>query len=110
MMAGALQVTLTLLGMLALILGAAWLLRYGRQSLGVKRGPMHIEATLAVGPRERVVLMEVGGQWLLLGVAQGRVNTLAQLPQSPLSAQDAPAATQKPGGWLATYLKKSDEK
>lgn len=38
-----------------------------------------VHASLAVGPRERVVLVEMAGEWMLLGVAPGRVNMLKSL-------------------------------
>lgn len=45
--------------------------------LPARAGQVH--ASLGVGPRERVVLVELGGEWLLLGVAPGRVNLLKTL-------------------------------
>jgi len=43
-------------------------------------------ASLAVGPRERVVLVDCGGQQLLLGVSQQSVNLLHTLPEPLLDA------------------------
>ena len=40
---------------------------------------LKIRGATAVGPRERVVLVEVGDKILVLGVAPGRVNTLHTL-------------------------------
>ena len=39
-----------------------------------------------VGPKERVVLIEVGDTWLLLGVAASNVSLLHTLPKPPQSA------------------------
>jgi flagellar protein FliO/FliZ len=69
---------------LALIWGAAWLLRrlnVGAPSAG---SAIRVLASQAIGQRERVVLVEVADQWLVLGVAPGQVNGLATLPKGEL--------------------------
>ena len=47
-------------------------------------------ALIGVGARERVVLVEVEGTWLVLGVAQGRVSLLHSLPRGTLPEAAAP--------------------
>ena len=64
--AGLLQTTLGLMLVLALIIGIAW---------------------LSLGTRERVVLLQVGDQQLVLGVAPGQIRTLHVL-ETPLPTQD----------------------
>ncbi len=49
-------------------------------------------ATLSVGARERVVVIEAGESWLVLGVAPGRVNKLHVMPRQELPAPAAPPA------------------
>lgn len=71
---------------LALIAGAAALLkrvtpgRFGATSL------LKPVATLAVGPRERVVVVEMGETWLVLGITANSVTTLHTLPKGELPA------------------------
>jgi flagellar protein FliO/FliZ len=67
--------------LLALV-GAAWWLirRSGGLQLQGGRG-MKIIASIAVGPRERVVLIEIAGEQWLLGVAPGSVNLLQHFEQ-----------------------------
>ncbi len=79
-----LQTTLGLVLVLALIAGAAWLAK--RFAPGALRGgmPLTVVASQAVGQRERVVVVELGGQWLVLGVAPGRVSAIATLPRGEL--------------------------
>jgi len=48
-----------------------------------------------LGQRERVVIVEVAGTWLVLGVAPGQVSKLHELPApaadaAPASPVDAP--------------------
>ncbi len=79
--ANLLQLTFGLLAVLAAIVGSAWLLRrYGRLQSGVA-GALRVIGGLSMGPRERVVLIQVGKQQLLLGVAPGRVQMLHVLDE-----------------------------
>lgn len=90
-MSNLVQVTLALAVVLAVILGAAWLLRRTLPGQQVGGGHLRIVGGLMVGPRERVVVLEVGETWLLLGVAQGQVSLLTQMPR-PADAGKVDAA------------------
>ena len=81
---GLLQTTLGLAVVLALIWGAARLARKFSPVASSSRSPIKLVATQALGQRERVVLVEIGEQWLLLGVAPGNVNMLHAGPKSAL--------------------------
>jgi flagellar protein FliO/FliZ len=89
------QLTLGMLAVLLLLGGMAWLLRRsGRFTSGV-HGALRILGGVSMGTRERIVLLQVGKQQLLVGVAPGRIQTLHVLAE-PIEAPDAPAG-QKPG-------------
>ena len=63
--------------LLLLVGGAWWLLRrMGGMQWPAQRAAMKVLASLPVGPRERVVLIEIAGQQWLLGVAPGQVSLL----------------------------------
>lgn len=70
------QMVLGLGLVLALLFGALMLIK----RLSLPRGPaassLRVVGAAAVGPRERVVLVEVGDKLLVLGVAQGQVEGL----------------------------------
>jgi len=70
---------LTVLLSLLLILGGfvavAWLVRRYLPGVG-KQGVVKVVGATMVGPRERVVVVEVGNTWLLLGVGAGQVRLL----------------------------------
>jgi flagellar protein FliO/FliZ len=86
---GVVQTTLGLALVVGIILGAAWLTR--RFMPGGRGGNIiTVIATQALGQRERVVLIEVAGQWLLLGVAAGAVNLLQTLPKGESTADAKP--------------------
>lgn len=92
-----LQMVAGLLIVLALIAALAWCAR--RFGIVKTRGQssVRVVAGTSVGPRERVTVVEVGGQWLVLGVAAGSVNLLTAMPAQPLpdTAAQASARPQK---------------
>jgi flagellar protein FliO/FliZ len=79
--AGIVQVTLGLIAVVATIFAAAWLFRRMGGVQASARGQLRIVGGLSVGARERVVLVQVGSEQILLGVAPGRVESLHILAQ-----------------------------
>ena len=78
-----------LLLVLGLILGLAWMLR---RLPGVGFRPaegLRVVASLQLGAKERAVVVEVGGQQLLLGVTAAGISRLHELPQ-PLPPAEPP--------------------
>ena len=69
---------------LALIVVAAWFLKRLHQPRSDSATLMKIQASLSLGPRERIVLVEVAGQWLVVGVTAGQINSLLSVPAQPL--------------------------
>jgi flagellar protein FliO/FliZ len=67
---------LGLLVVVALIVAMSWVMRRLGGLPGTGAGSLRILGGLSMGTRERVVLIQVGDQQLLLGVAPGRVQTL----------------------------------
>ena len=82
---GMAQVFLGLLLVIGMIVGVAWLARRFGNFQTAASGALRVIGGLSMGPRERVVLVQVGDQQLLLGVAPGRVSTLHVLDK-PLVA------------------------
>lgn len=76
------QMVLGLIGVLAIIVGGAWLLkRYGQLPGAGYGGALRVLGGVSLGPRERAVLIQVGEKQLLLGVTPGCVRTLHVLDQ-----------------------------
>ena len=73
---------LALLAVLALVIGLGWLLKRLPGSGFRPAEGMKVVASLSVGAKERVVVVEVNGQQLLLGVTTGGISTLHQLPEA----------------------------
>jgi len=85
-----LQVIFSLMLVLAAIIGTAWLFRrFGPTQLG-GNAQMRVVGGVMVGPKERVVIVEVRDTWLVLGVTAAEVTNLHTLPK-PEDA--APVAT-----------------
>jgi flagellar protein FliO/FliZ len=73
---GLLRVCISLGVVIALILAAGWVLRR-LQGGGVRGGGnLRCLESIAIGMKERVVLVQAGEQQLLIGVAPGNVRTL----------------------------------
>jgi flagellar protein FliO/FliZ len=85
--AGLLRATLGLAVVLALIFAVGWVMR--RLAPARAGGnALRIVAAQALGARERVVVVEVGDQWIVVGVAPGNVRGLATLPRGSLPAAE----------------------
>ena len=91
----------TVLLSLILILGGfvavAWFARRYLPGMG-SQGVVKVVGTTAVGTRERVVVVEVDGTWLLLGVGGGNVRLLHTQPKpaDPRASQPNPFQVDRP--------------
>ena len=105
------QVALVLVLVLGLIAGAAWLLK----RLGVARNPggttVRIVSGVSLGNRERILVVEVADQWIVVGVAPGCINTLATMPRQESTAISAGPGIPTPSGSnFALWLKQTMDK
>lgn len=102
-----LQFALGLGLVLGLILVAGWFMK--RFQLGPSAaGLVKVIAGAAVGQRERVVIVEIGDKWMVLGVSPGSVNALATLPKGDSASHKiAPPGTPDGfAGWLKATMEK----
>ncbi len=66
-----------LIVVLGLLLGLAWLVKRYMTTPGIGgKSRVQVVGGVSLGPRERAVIVEVEGERLLLGVAQGNVRLL----------------------------------
>ncbi|HEY0333217.1 MAG TPA: flagellar biosynthetic protein FliO [Stenotrophomonas sp.] len=70
-----------LLLVLGLIVGLGWLLKRMPGSSFRPAAGLKVAASLPLGAKERVVVVEVNGQQLLLGVTAGGISVLHALPE-----------------------------
>lgn len=86
------QLVFGLLVVIVLIFGLAWLVRR-MQQVGPRSGKaIKLIASQALGPRDRLVLVQVGGEQILLGMTPGRITPLHVLKE-PIPVTDSEPAT-----------------
>ena len=110
-----LQTIFALVFVLALLIGLAWFMkRYGPKVMG-GNNKMRVVSSLNLGGRERIVLVEVADQWIVVGASPGRINALATLPRQEgelpqlATAQNGPAAANF-SEWLKQTIEKRNGK
>ena len=81
-----LQVILSLLLVLAAVVLVGWILKRINLPQQGAGNALKVISGVAVGQRERIVLVEVNDTWLVVGVAPGQVNALHTMPKGSLSA------------------------
>ncbi|RMG55029.1 MAG: flagellar biosynthetic protein FliO [Gammaproteobacteria bacterium] len=87
------QVSIGLLVVLGGIVALAWMMRRMGGFQHSAGGNLKVLEGLAIGPRERIVLLQCGSEQIVVGIAPGRVQTLHVLEQPVEVAQSAPMAT-----------------
>lgn len=90
-----LSVLFSLLLIIALIFALAWLLRRFGQGGFANAQAMKVVASLPLGTRERLLVVEVGGQQLLLGVTPQQIRTLHVFDEPVIDAQGAQSSDFK---------------
>jgi len=103
-----LQVIFSLLLVLAAVVVVAWVLKRINQPLQGAGNALKVVSGVAVGQRERIVLVEVNDTWLVVGVAPGQVNALHTMPkgQLPASATAQSGDDNKFQMWLKQMMEK----
>jgi flagellar protein FliO/FliZ len=98
-----------LIVVLVLMAGSAWLLKRFGLAKAASGSTIKIVGGVSVGNRERVLVLEVADQWIVVGVAPGRVSSIATLPRQEqetlVTTSNGPAANN-----FAAWLKHTMEK
>ena len=104
-----LQVIFSLILVLAAVVFVAWLLKRINMPQHGAGSIIKVISGVAVGQRERIVLVEVNNTWLVVGVAPGQVRTLHSMPKAniPILEEEAPIAAD---GKFQVWLKQMMEK
>lgn len=84
-----LQVSGALFGIIAFILIAAWLAkRFGLAGKTAGTRGLKVSASTTLGPRERVVIVDVEDARLVLGITASNINVLHKLPPAPVTGDE----------------------
>jgi flagellar protein FliO/FliZ len=103
---GLASVTFALLVVLAAIFAVAWVARRVR-GIGNRVGnAIDVLADVPLGPKERAVLLKVGSEQVLIGVAPGRVSALHVL-REPVEVPKTATATTPAAVSFSALLKRS---
>lgn len=107
-LAGMMKMFLVLLIVLGMLFGVAWFLRrFAAQQKLPGGGALRVIAGTAVGQRERVVLVEVGETWLVVGVAPGHVSALHAMPKVDIAEEPELHAPEKGfSSWLKQVVER----
>jgi flagellar protein FliO/FliZ len=101
-----LQVVFGLLVVLGLLAAALWFLKRMGGGRFAPGAVVKIIGGVSVGNRERVMVVEVADQWIVIGVAPGRVSTLASMPRQDTPAAQAAAGAPNFSAWLKQTIEK----
>jgi flagellar protein FliO/FliZ len=104
---------LALVFVLALLMGLAWFMkRYGPRGAGAA-AHLRVVSSLSLGGRERILVVEVADQWIVVGASPGRVNLLTTLAKQEGAEPPAGHVANVPSGfadWLKQTLEKRNAK
>ena len=105
-----LQVFIGLVAVLLLIAATAWVAKRFGVARGGSSNLVQVISSASVGARERVVVVEVGESWLVVGVAPGSVNALMTLPKGTFQSPTASAISAPFAARLQQLIEKRREK
>ncbi|GAB2853784.1 hypothetical protein GCM10027277_22770 [Pseudoduganella ginsengisoli] len=105
-----LQTMFSLLVVLGVLVGLAWLLKkYGPKTI-TGSANVKLVGALSVGARERILVVEVGEQWIVVGASPGRMNALATMPRQEAEIDPPSPAHVLPSANFAEWFKQTIEK
>ncbi|WP_296253567.1 flagellar biosynthetic protein FliO [Pseudomonas sp. UBA4194] len=86
------QMVLGLLAVVGLIFVLAWLMRRVQQAAPRGGQVIDVVGAKALGPRDRLVLVQVGEEQILIGISPGRITPL-HVMNKPVNAPSKPEQT-----------------
>ncbi|MFZ6644662.1 flagellar biosynthetic protein FliO [Undibacterium sp. TJN25] len=105
---GLLQIFLGLIAVLALMAVAAWSFKKIGPAVSGNKVPVKVVGGVSVGNRERIMVVEVADQWIVVGVTATQINTLSTMPRQA-SLADQQDDTQ-PVNQFSTWLRRTMDK
>lgn len=90
---------------LAIIFACSALLRRWGPQRRAAGGHLQVVASTAIGSRERVVVVEIDGTWLVLGVGGGQVSKLHELPAPAQPEATGPYAAREGERFAARFAR-----
>lgn len=104
------QATLALLLIVGLLFGAAWMARKVSGGKLFGQGNLRVVSGVALGPRERIVLVEIGETWLVVGIVPGQIRTLHEMPKGASAPEATSLAHPAPfADWLKSIKQRGSD-
>lgn len=102
------QIAYGLIAVLALMFVAAWLFKKIGPNVTGNKIPVKVVGGTSLGNRERVMVIEIADQWIVVGVTSTQINTLATMQKQETTQieQDDAANPHQ----FATWLRKKIDK
>jgi flagellar protein FliO/FliZ len=108
---GLLQIFLALAAVIGLMLLIAWLFKRIGPINSMNKVPMKVVGGLSIGNRERIMVIEIADQWLIVGVTAQQINTLSSMPKQEITSLDpGNNTTAHQENQFSYWLKKTLEK
>lgn len=89
------NIVVGLVFIVALILGVGWFMkRFNHGGMFTNAAAMKIVATLPLGARERLIVVDVSGQQILLGITATQINSLHVFSEPVITVTAPPAQSE----------------
>lgn len=105
-----LQVFIGLVAVLLLIAATAWAAKRMGVSVGSSSSLLQVVSSTSVGTRERIVVVEVGESWLVVGVTPSSINALTTLPKGERPSPKSSPVNSNFAARLQQMIEKRREK
>jgi flagellar protein FliO/FliZ len=105
------QITLSLLLIVGLLVGASVLFKKFGLNRMINHGalPIKVIGATSLGANQRLIVIEVGEQWIVLGVTPQQINHITSLPRQAMP--DSNADGKPPfANWMHSALEKYNAK
>ena len=89
------KLTAGLVLVVGLVFFLAWLVKKTQLVQGSNVGLIKIVSAVSVGQRERIALIQVGEEQILVGLTPGKINKLHKM-EKPVMAESLPSTTHHP--------------
>lgn len=105
------QIIFSLLLVLGAIALVAWIFKRINMPQNAAGSALKVISGVAVGQRERIVLVEVNDTWLVVGVAPGQVTSLHTMPKNVLPTVEVNTSSEVDAAdkfkkWLKVVMEK----
>lgn len=105
---GLLQIFLGLIAVLMLMAFAAWFFKKIGPITSATKVSVKVVGGVSVGNREKIMVIEIADQWIVVGVTANQINTLSTMPkQEQLTVE---TSSTIPENQFATWLKRTLDK